>query len=76
MHKLTDRQIKVLRLVRSGMGFREMKTYHISSSTAHDAFKRAQNNLNEAIEIIDLATEEKWLEHEQIRRLKDIVRRL
>jgi len=76
MRQLPKRQIKVLKLRRSGTELKNMKDKHISPSTAYDAFHRAQRNLNTAIEIIDLAVKEKWLSPNQIQRLKKITRKL
>lgn len=76
MHQLPDKQIKVLRLRSAGVEFKDMKRFRISQSTAYDAFHRAQRNLDSSIEIIELAVREKWLNPEQIQRLKEIIRKL
>jgi len=76
MYRLPEKQIRVLRLIRSGIQFRKMKTYHVSPSTAYDAFKRAQRNLNAAIDIIEIAVRERWLDPKQIQRLRKIARKL
>ena len=70
MYRLTKKQMKVLTLYCSGIPLAKMKTYHISAP--NDAFERAQNNLNAAIGIIDLAVRKKWLDRRQIQRLRKI----
>jgi len=76
MYRLPEKQIRVLRLIRSGVQFRKMKAYHVRPSTAYDAFKRAQRNLNAAIDIIEIAVRERWLDPKQIRRLRNVARKL
>jgi transcriptional regulator len=76
MVRLTQQQIKILRLRRSGIEFKDMKAYHFSTSTAYDAFKRAQRNINAAIDMIELVVKEELLTSDQVHRLRTIARKL
>ena len=73
---LSKNQIKVLNLRQAGVTFGEMRKHGLNRSTAHDAYRRAQRNLEKIMRTIDYVVDEGLLSKTQVRRLRGILQEL
>lgn len=60
MCMLSKKQLRVLGLRRKGVEFSEMRKYGLSRSTAHDAYRRAERNLERIMKTIDCVADRSY----------------
>lgn len=73
---LSEKQIRILELRKAGSRPRDLRRAGFSRSTSHDAYRRAERNLERIVDTIDLLVDRKLLSEKHIARLQNIFRKL